>query len=118
MRDGSPSALGSALDVAPSFHLLFVLCALLKALPGPPNQIMRFAVARPQGIGRALLRRCVWLSRQEQSIGAVYLHVITTNPPAHRFYESEGFVQVCCISGEETKPRVVGRMLVLAYFVR
>lgn len=52
-----------------------------------------------QGIGRALLRRCVWLSRQEASIGAVYLHVITTNPPAHRFYESEGFVQVCCIDG-------------------
>eukprot|EP00752_Nemacystus_decipiens_P017247 g15451.t1 len=61
---------------------------------------------RRQGIGRALLRRCVWLSRQEPSIGAVYLHVITTNPPAHRFYESEGFVQVCeiteyyCINGE------------------
>eukprot|EP00903_Cladosiphon_okamuranus_P012019 g11285.t1 len=53
---------------------------------------------RRQGIGRALLRRCVWLSRQEPSIGAVYLHVITTNPPAHRFYESEGFVQVCEIS--------------------
>ncbi|CAM9303016.1 unnamed protein product [Ectocarpus fasciculatus] len=53
---------------------------------------------RRQGIGRALLRRCVWLSRQEESIGAVYLHVITTNPAAHRFYESEGFVQVCCIS--------------------
>lgn len=53
-----------------------------------------------QGVGRALLRRCVWLSRQEESIGAVYLHVITTNPPAHRFYESEGFVQVCCINGE------------------
>ncbi|CAM9565878.1 unnamed protein product, partial [Pylaiella littoralis] len=53
---------------------------------------------RRQGIGRALLRRCIWLSRQEESIGAVYLHVITTNPPAHRFYESEGFVQVCRIS--------------------
>ncbi|CAM9876341.1 unnamed protein product [Ectocarpus sp. 8 AP-2014] len=52
---------------------------------------------RRQGIGRALLRRCVWLSRQEKTIGAVYLHVITTNPAAHRFYESEGFVQVCCI---------------------
>ncbi|CAN0545298.1 unnamed protein product [Ectocarpus sp. 12 AP-2014] len=52
---------------------------------------------RRQGIGRALLRRCVWLSRQEKSIGAVYLHVITTNPAAHRFYESEGFAQVCCI---------------------
>lgn len=50
-----------------------------------------------------MLRRCIWLSRQEESIGAVYLHVITTNPPAHRFYESEGFVQVCCINGENPR---------------
>ena len=79
-----------------------VLPPLTTALAPPPARVRvcLLRVVCVQGIGRALLRRCVWLSRQEPTIGAVYLHVITTNPPAHRFYESEGFVQVCEIRGE------------------
>ena len=76
------------------------LCSKNASIMPTPAAVSALFCLHLQGIGRALLRRCIWLSRQEASIGAVYLHVITTNPPAHRFYESEGFVQVCCITGE------------------
>lgn len=50
---------------------------------------------RRKGIGKSLLAQCLDYASQNQSCGAVYLHVITHNDSAIRFYEKEGFTRVC-----------------------
>lgn len=53
------------------------------------------ASARRRGIATELLQRVLRHARAHPRCGVVYLHVITYNVAAHRFYEKNGFVRVC-----------------------
>mmetsp|Transcript_30112 Transcript_30112/g.36795 ORF Transcript_30112/g.36795 Transcript_30112/m.36795 type:complete len:319 (+) Transcript_30112:13-969(+) len=49
---------------------------------------------RKMGLGTALVERCLQLAKRNKRCGVVYLHVITYNNAAIRFYEKLGFVRV------------------------
>lgn len=49
---------------------------------------------RNQGLGSALVQRCIQLACEDKSCGIIYLHVIKYNVGAIRFYEKLGFCRV------------------------
>jgi ribosomal protein S18 acetylase RimI-like enzyme len=53
---------------------------------------------RQAGLGTTLIQRCMEQVEQDSSCGALYLHVITDNQAAIRFYEKLGFYRVTEIS--------------------
>ena len=56
--------------------------------------------ARWRGVASALLRRCVaHYEGGDAGVGAVFLHVITYNRSALRFYEHHGFTMMKCMRG-------------------
>ena len=56
--------------------------------------------ARRRGVASALLRRCVaHYESGDPGVGAVFLHVITYNRGALRFYEHHGFKAMTCVKG-------------------
>ena len=59
--------------------------------------------ARRRGVASALLRRCVaHYESGDPGVGAVFLHVITYNRGALRFYEHHGFSLMTCVKGYYT----------------
>jgi len=49
---------------------------------------------RKQGLGSSLVEKCVEVAKNDSSCGVVYLHVITFNKAAIKFYEKLGFYRV------------------------
>ena len=49
---------------------------------------------RGQGLGTKLMRECMNIVEQVQDCGIIYLHVITYNQTAIRFYERLGFYRI------------------------
>mmetsp|Transcript_16372 Transcript_16372/g.24003 ORF Transcript_16372/g.24003 Transcript_16372/m.24003 type:complete len:402 (+) Transcript_16372:99-1304(+) len=49
---------------------------------------------RQRGLGSVLIRKCCAMAERDKQCGVVYLHVITYNTAAIRFYERLGFVRV------------------------
>jgi histone acetyltransferase MCC1 len=54
---------------------------------------------RRKGLGRLLLEKCILHARGFPCCGAVYLHVITSNRGAIRFYESNDFQRLRELEG-------------------
>ena len=58
------------------------------------------------GIGRRLVDDCLQRAKENRYCGAIYLHVITHNKPAIRFYERMNFEWITeiknyyCIEGQ------------------
>jgi histone acetyltransferase MCC1 len=49
---------------------------------------------RHYGIGTILINKCLYYASQNNKCGCIYLHVITSNIPAIKFYEKLGFVRI------------------------
>ena len=109
----------SCASTSPS-HLLMIHSSTRKLSPKPGQKmcirdrgyIANLAVApafRRQGVARALLRAGAEIAEKEK-LEFLSLEVRTSNLPARRLYESEGYVHIGARPGFYTNPREDGEI--------